>query len=106
MLDAQSYLNLIHDRGRQGKPLERVYRNIRRKDLFLSAYGKLYANQGAMTEGSDPNDIIDGMSLKRIDHIIKALENGTYQWKPVRRTYLLKANGKKRPLGLPGWMDK
>jgi group II intron reverse transcriptase/maturase len=106
MLNAQRYLNLIHDRGQQRLPLERVYRNIRRQDLFLLAYGKLYANQGAMTKGADPQDTIDGMSLDRIDRIIHDLAHNTFRWKPVRRTYIPKANGRKRPLGVPGWTDK
>lgn len=106
MLNAQSYLDLIHDRGQRGLPLERVYRNLQRSDLFLAAYGKLYANAGAMTAGIDRQDSIDGMSLNRIDRIISDLANGAFRWKPVRRIYIPKANGKKRPLGIPGWSDK
>ena len=76
------------------------------RDLFLAAYGKLYANKGATTPGIDPDDTVDGMSLKRIDKIIKQLQEGTYQWKPVKRVYIPKKNGKLRPLGLPSWNDK
>jgi group II intron reverse transcriptase/maturase len=48
------------------------------------------------------------MSLERIDTIINHLKEGTYQWKPVKRTYRPKKGKKKgkRPLGLPGWQDK
>ncbi len=73
---------------------------------IFAAYGKLYANKGATTPGVDPNDTVDGMSLRRIDDIIKRLSEGTYQWKPVKRVYIEKKNGKLRPLGLPGWNDK
>lgn len=106
MLSAQCYLNLIHDRGQRGLPLARVYRNLRNRELFLLAYTKLYANAGAMTAGTDPSDTIDGMSLDRIDAIIHSLDDGTFRWKPARRTYIPKANGKLRPLGIPGWTDK
>ena len=106
MLSAQRYLNLIHDRGQRGLPLERVYRNLRNRDLFLMAYSKLYANRGAMTPGVDPQDTIDGMSLDRIDAIIDSLAKGTFRWQPVRRIYIPKANGKCRPLGIPSWTDK
>jgi group II intron reverse transcriptase/maturase len=74
--------------------------------MFLAAYGKLYVNTGSMTEGTDPTDTIDGMSLSRIDATIEALATGTFKWKPARRVYIPKANGKKRPLGIPGWTDK
>ena len=50
--------------------LRDVYRNIKNRDLFLIAYGKLSANAGSMTPGNDPEDIVDGMSIKRIDDII------------------------------------
>jgi group II intron reverse transcriptase/maturase len=79
---------------------------IRQKDLFLAAYGNLYANQGATTPGIEPNDTVDAMSLARIDKIIEKLDTGTYRWTPVKRTYIEKKNGQKRPLGVPGWNDK
>ncbi len=77
------------------------------KELYLQAYGKLYANQGALTPGTDPEDTVDGMSLKRIDAIIERLDKGCYEWKPSRRTYIgKKRSHKKRPLGMPTWSDK
>jgi group II intron reverse transcriptase/maturase len=70
------------------------------------AYAKLYANDGAMTPGVDPKDTVDEMSLERIEAIIEDLRAGTYQWKPTRRTYIPKRNGKQRPLGVTSWSDK
>ncbi len=90
MLDTQNYLMLVRRRGEADLELSRVYRNMRRKELFLLAYSNLYANKGATTPGIDPQDTIDGMSLARIDAVIDQLANGTYMWTPVRRTYLEK----------------
>jgi group II intron reverse transcriptase/maturase len=73
--------------------------------VYLKAYGKIYRNEGAMTKGVT-EETVDGMSLDKIDSIIKALRDGSFQWKPVRRVYIPKKNGKKRPLGLPDWTDK
>ncbi|MCI0561962.1 MAG: reverse transcriptase domain-containing protein [Nitrososphaera sp.] len=106
MLETQKYMEIVRSRGERKLPLNRVYRLIRQRDLFLTAYGKLYANKGAMTPGVNPEDTVDGMSLKRIDTIIEQLESGTYQWTPVQRTYMDKKKGGKRPLGKPGWNDK
>jgi hypothetical protein len=76
MLNAQNYIELVHNRGQRGLELKRVYRNIiLRKDLFLNAYGKLYSNKGAMTPGVDPDDTVQGMSVKRVDRIIEKLKN-------------------------------
>jgi group II intron reverse transcriptase/maturase len=106
MQDAQTYLEIVRSRGERGLELKRVHRNLRNEELFLRAYAKLYANEGALTPGGDPEDTVDGMSLRRIDRIIEALSTDTYQWKPVRRTYITKQDGKLRPLGVPNWSDK
>ena len=105
MQNAATYLELIRERGKRGLPLERVYRQLFNRDLFLMAYGKIYRNKGAMTHGVT-DETPDGMSLEKIDAIIKALRDERYQWLPARRTYIPKKNGKKRPLGMPVWSDK
>src|SRR5439155_21451176 len=58
-----------------------------------------------MTQGVT-DETVDAMSLEKIDTIIEALRYERYQWKPAKRVYILKRNGKKRPLGLPVWSDK
>ena len=98
-------IGIVRKLGEKRQKLERAYRKIRGRDLFLAAYGKLYAKSLATTPGVD-HQKVDGMSLKRIDKIIEQLEYGTYQWKPVFLVYIEKKNGKLRPLGLPGWNDK
>lgn len=98
-------LDVLRERGRQGLPLERLYRQLFNPQLFLMAYGRIYANKGAMTPGVT-GEAVDGMSLEKIDTIIGKLRAETYRWAPVRRTYIPKKNGRKRPLGLPTWSDK
>ena len=86
-------------------PLTGPYRLLYQRDLYLRAYGRLYANRGAMTPGVTA-ETVDGMSLAKIDAIIEALRFERYRWTPVRRTYIPKKNGKLRPLGMPTWSDK
>jgi group II intron reverse transcriptase/maturase len=105
MRKAETILNVIRDRGKRGLPLERVYRLLFNPDLYLLAYGRIYRNRGATTKGST-DETVDQMSLAKIQNIIEALRFERYQWMPVRRTYIPKANGKKRPLGIPTWSDK
>ncbi|UCE07889.1 MAG: hypothetical protein JSW07_07615 [bacterium] len=104
---ARKYIEIVQKRGEKGLPLKRVYKNILNQELFLMAYGNIYANAGAMTQGIDATDTVDGMSLKLIDRIIKKLRRRKYQWKPARRIQIPKPNSnKKRPLGIPVWSDK
>lgn len=105
MRNAETLLGIIRDRGRRGLPLERVYRLLFNRDLYLLAYGKIARNRGAMTPGVTA-ETVDGTSLAKIDAIIDAVRFERYRWTPVRRTYIPKANGKRRPLGLPTWSDK
>jgi group II intron reverse transcriptase/maturase len=105
MQDTNVYLELLHERGKKGLPLERVYRQLYNKKLYLTAYGKIYRNAGAMTPGVT-EETVDSMSLEKVDTIIKALQYERYQWEPARRTYIPKRNGNKRPLGMPVWSDK
>src|SRR5215469_9893923 len=105
MRDTDTILGLIRERGRKGLPLERVYRLLYNPELYLTAYGKIYRNAGAMTPGAT-EETADGMSQAKIATIVKALRDGAYRWTPVRRTYIPKKNGKMRPLGMPTWSDK
>src|ERR1700730_10806690 len=105
MQDTTVYLELLHERGKRGLPLERVYRQLYNKKLYLTSYGKIYRNAGAMTPGVT-EETVDSMSLEKRDTIIEALRYERYQWDPARRTYIPKRNGKKRPLGMPVWSDK
>jgi group II intron reverse transcriptase/maturase len=105
MRTTKTILELIGNRGKRGLPLERVYRLLFNRDLYLQAYGKIYRNKGAMTHGVT-DETPDGMSLEKIDAIIAALRYERYRWMPARRTYVPKKNGKKRPLGMPVWSDK
>jgi group II intron reverse transcriptase/maturase len=105
MRTAETILTLIRERGQRGLPLEKVYRLLYQRALYLRAYGKLYRNAGALTEGTT-TETVDGMSVAKIDAIIAALRVEQYRWTPVRRSYIPKKNGKRRPLGMPTWSDK
>jgi group II intron reverse transcriptase/maturase len=105
MQDAATVLDVIGKRGARGLPVERLYRQMFNPQLYLMAYGKLYANKGAMTPGVT-GETADGMSLAKIGAIIGALRAERYRWQPVKRVYIPKKNGKQRPLGLPTWSDK
>jgi group II intron reverse transcriptase/maturase len=105
MQDAKTVLGVIRERGRRGLPLERLYRQLFNPQLFLRAYGRIYATTGAMTPGVT-RETVDGMSPAKIGAIIGRLRAESYRWSAARRVYLPKKNGKWRPLGMPTWSDK
>ena len=105
MQDAETVLAVLRERGRKGLPCNELYRQMFNRELYLTAYGRVYANQGAMTPGAS-GETADGMSEAKIDEIIEAMRHERYRFAPVRRVFIPKKNGKLRPLGLPSWSDK
>jgi group II intron reverse transcriptase/maturase len=105
MQNAETVLGILRERGRKGLPCEELYRQLFNPQLYLLAYGRIYANQGAMTPGVT-QETADGMSMEKIGAIIEAIRHERYRFTPVRRIYIPKRNGKLRPLGLPTWSDK
>ena len=105
MQSAETVVDVLRERGRRGLPLNELYRQMFNPQLYLVAYGRLYSNKGATTPGPD-TETADGMTLAKIGSIIDALRHERYRFKPVKRTYIPKKNGKRRPLGLPSWSDK
>ena len=72
MRNATTVLDIIRQRGRHRTGLEDVYRQLYNPDLYLRAYGRLYRNDGALTQGST-EETIDGMSFGKITAIIDQL---------------------------------
>ena len=72
MRSAETVLAIIRERGKQGLPLEDIYRQLYNPMLYLRAYAKLYPNHGAMTPGST-TETVDGMSLVKINKLEREL---------------------------------
>ncbi len=51
MQSAEAVVEVLRARGRRGLPCERLYRQLFNPALFLMAWGRIYANDGAMTPG-------------------------------------------------------
>lgn len=105
MRTAKAITSVLQERGKKKQNLERVYRLLYEKELYLKAYANIYANNGAMTQGIT-EETADGMSLDLIDELIEEIRHERFKWTPVKSVYIPKKNGKTRPLGIPTWRDK
>ncbi|WP_407123478.1 reverse transcriptase domain-containing protein [Bradyrhizobium sp. STM 3561] len=91
--------------SRSGKRVNGLHRLMRSPHLFERAYEKVSRNKGALTPGVD-GKTFDGMSLAKLADIARRVAEGTYRFRPVRRVYIPKDNGKTRPLGIPTVEDR
>src|SRR5258708_19449734 len=98
-------LEALENISKQGKGINGLFRVMEDQILWHEAYANIYANKGATTPGVD-EVTLDGFSEERVTSIIARLKSGTYRFQPVRRTYVPKKNGKKRPLGISSAADK
>ena len=98
-------LDALEQISRQGKKINGLFRLMESPDLWLQAYANLYPNKGAITRGIDAVTM-DGFSTERVANLTRLLKEGRYRFKPARRVYIPKANGKTRPLGIPSGDDK
>ena len=79
-----------------------LYDKIRDERFLKEAYRRVKANKGSPgVDGKSFEEIEAGGIDAFIEEIRKELKEETYVPKPVLRTYIMKANGKMRPLGIP-----
>jgi len=84
-----------------------LYDKIYRKDILAHAYAQCRSNKGA--PGIDGQEFADveAYGVERwLAELAQALREETYQPEPIRRVYILKDNGKLRPLGISTLRDR
>jgi len=82
-----------------------LFRLLHKEDIWIAAYEKIKGNRGAITSGVT-KETLDGFGLERLRKVQSDVLEERYQFKPVRLTWIPKANGSERPLGIPTPNDK
>lgn len=78
-------------------------------DLFImvNAYAKISKNKGAVTKGYEDDNAMKSFGIEKAKIIANKIKNGTYRFKPVKRTWIPKPGKKtKRPLDVPTQADR
>jgi len=89
---------------------DRLYKQMLKPNWAWAAVQKVLSNKGSRTAGVDGmtrrNYSGEGQRQELVKSILDELGNLTYRPSPVRRVYIPKPNGKKRPLGIPTIKDR
>jgi group II intron reverse transcriptase/maturase len=75
------------------------------QELLTSSFYDLKKNASAGVDGVTWQEYRQGLE-ERIHDLHDRIHRGAYRAKPSRRTYIEKADGRKRPLGIPSLEDK
>lgn len=88
-----------------GKRFVKLWRTVTSEIWLWYAWQRIAGNQGSHTAGVD-GETVDDIDMRRIRKLAERLKTGSYRPQPVRRVYIPKANGKRRPLGIPTIEDR
>jgi group II intron reverse transcriptase/maturase len=84
-----------------------LYDKLYREDILMHAYAQCRSNRGVPgVDGQDFADV-ETYGVKRwLGELALALREETYRPEPIRRVTIPKANGQRRPLGIPTVRDR
>jgi group II intron reverse transcriptase/maturase len=91
----------------QGRRFHALYDRIWRSDVLAEAWNRVKRNRGAA--GIDKETIAAIRALGEesfLDDLSKTLRSGKYRAQAVRRCWIPKVNGGRRPLGIPTVRDR
>lgn len=74
---------------------------------FINAYTKISKNKRALTKGYTDEQIMQLFGQNKVESIAKKIKENSYQFKPVKRTWISKpGKKKKRPIDVPTQSDR
>lgn len=97
----------LYEGSKEGKSFDRLYDMITSRENILLAFRTIKTNKGSKTAGADKRTIDDFKQFSE-EGLVSFIQNrlSNYQPMKVRRVFIPKPNGDKRPLGIPSMSDR
>ena len=95
---------VIEYHSKQGKKVENLMHYIN-KETLMKQHRKQIKGKATGIDNMNKEEY-DNEIENNIENLIQKMKTMSYKPKAVRRTYIPKANGKMRPLGIPAYEDK
>ena len=90
-----------------GRRFHALYDHLHRGDVLWEAWRRVRANRGAAGVDRQSIDGVEQRGVERfLDELSASLQAGEYRAQLVRRRYIPKADGRRRPLGIPTVRDR
>ena len=103
-LQRQLFMAAKRSRGRR---FHALFDRICRSDVLAEAWKRVRANQGAAGVDGESLSSIEAQGVPAfLENVRQDLLSGRYRPHPVRRRYIEKRDGGKRPLGIPTVRDR
>lgn len=100
-------LDGLYQGSKNNEPQFGLIEIMKSRETIITAIHNIKANRGSKTVGIDEKDINAYLQMNE-SKLLKTVRNclDNYFPRPVRRVYVPKRDGKKRPLGIPTILDR